>query len=1258
MGGPTTNPFADLLVNFNARKADYIRRLTTDEATFERDPVQNGTSKRRGFRRNPDPNQPIGQRPSCSLQDQDAAGLAASNNLALWTDTPCLRAGIGDLWDGEDVNVVVCRLIQFPDPTTFQNNLVIPAEPPDEQKTDLRFRDLLLLLRQLGVTNHGAFRGTIRSLLAMARDDHPDWPDGNLAPTFPVTLIEQVGETFQLDGDPDPADKTKHDDMVSLLAPLRIEGTTTPIGPVLARSVIDGLYAVIRSDLVIGLVQAAAANGRPGPYVVRYKPGEYEPPPNTYEKPPSTYEPPPSTYEKPPSTYEPPNSTYESPNPPPPPPRGQDMLFGSAWNALQVLGQLGRFQLDKVTVRQTALWVSRWLFGGGLGGPIDLNPFDRPGTQLIQAIFGDRWTPQGFVWPDYTRAGMYWWRGIIKHHLTEHIFPLEDTSDFHTTDLIRFLNLFKPDDPRIPSYVRPDILLGLQWFKYWFDEPAATKPDGSARDEMTFWSENHQIGFASSQVLAGKLLRTSEFPRSGTSPTTNQARTGQDHVREGLTRAERWLDHRLQFGFSEWNAPGYYNEDFPTLFNLVDFLDPSDPDAVDQDERDAQKRVKTKAAMAVDVLIFDLARFTCRGSFGVTAGRAYWEHKAYGWEQSVGNTIEILFATRGDYDGEENTAISFATSTYDVPEALLAIGLDRVLLDRDTPFIDRTRVSITFDEASDWQIGFDTEDDASFWWANEAYFDHLLETTKKVVDAHDNLRLTAPFKLLYPLTDGWLKQFVIDLISAALDSIQAAAGVALAIALPFPLNIAVIAFDGKNIIDGFINFFKDLWDALKTVGKAILKFLGFHEDDRPKIPDTAIQQVLEELLVTFNKGTVLTRANICCYCNGDAMLSSVQNHLPGLTAFQKHPWQATLGLEACVWTTARFMSPDFGSFVAGAARFIGELAQLKIQNAVGDLLAPSALKIFTDGNPFGHDGPNYWTGSLALPMIVQHENAAIIAYSIPDEQRNFSGAKTHAWFPKAMFDETSKQNASDGTWFFGRKDSVDSRTGERLGSGYVALFSAREADWTNETGNAWNDKEIMTNGASNIWVCLVGNEHDFGSFDSFKNETVASHLNISGVGSLNPLECSFDIPGAKSPAGTSPRLELFYSTKTGRFAGQDLELDGFPRYENRYIQQTTATPPAGSGVRPQVERFATSNAVGFGSRAYTIVHAPTGLRLEHDLDAPSRSHTSQLDAMIATMQKELRLQDGSLTTVRRSRLRGSGIPPISLPSGPNRRRFS
>jgi hypothetical protein len=316
------------------------------------------------------------------------------------------------------------------------------------------------------------------------------------------------------------------------------------------------------------------------------------------------------------------------------------------------------------------------------------------------------------------------------------------------------------------------------------------------------------------------------------------------------------------------------------------------------------------------------------------------------------------------------------------------------------------------------------------------------------------------------------------------------------------------------------------------------------------------------------------------------------------------------------------MKPDLGSVITGFERFLAHLPLLQVDKALVDLAAAPGVGFFGGDEPFGHNGPNYWTGSLALPMIVQHENAAIIAYNIPSLQRNFSGAATHAWFPKWAFDSTDKQDKDDGTWFFGEKVTIDPITGERTGSGYVALYSARKADWTNEDGNVWNDKEIQAYGGSNIWICMVGNEKTFESFDAFKKQVADSYLHVSGVGSPYQLQCSFDIPGASAPAGRSPRLELFYDDKKGRFAGDDLQLDEFPRFENRYMVQTKVGPWKSGSLGPQVERFGRPGPIDFGARSYVITHDGTQLTLAHDLDLPARSYTTQPDTRLQQAVRE------------------------------------
>lgn len=1189
------DPYADLLERFRARQKEYLRRITTDDETFKEEPVANGVATRRGFVKGKGP------RPQCTLTEQDAAAVAADDNhyFVVWTDSPCLRASVSDPWEIDDLRGAIARLSIYRDPQSFDAAIPVP-EPPHEDTVGLRFRQIKNLVSQLAAYDRRSFRNKIRALLGPALVEPTGLPT-RIVSAYDDALIEEVVE--KLDDDivePDPSDQAKLTELTDALAALTLQFENETLGAEAARDILVGLYRLLPSETVIKLVHAVVENGTITPEDLPFGMGAV-------------------------------GSSGGAQVP---------YVPLNVWAGIATLSQFGRYEIadgNPSTVRNTVLAVARWCWAPPWTLP-EVRAVDGHAKSLIQELFGHLWVPEGFAWPDFDRRGIYWWRSVIHHHCQAQCYELNETADFHSTDLLRLLYLFAADDVRIPDYVRIDAQLALIWFKYAWDEPPAKKPeDKTDKAEMTTWSENHQILFAQSQLLAGALFRNRTFPRTGESEP-GKARTGQIHVQEAIPRVERWLDHRLRFGFSEWNAPGYYNEDFTPLFNLVDFCPAAAQSAADAQEAEAFRRIKVKAAQVLDLLVFDCARFTCRGSFAVTSGRSYWEQKGYGWEQSIGNTIEILFGTRGDFMSSEPAAVALATSSYDVPEALLAIGIDRVVRDQSKPFKDRTRVSIDFDEASSYGIGFESEEDILFWWGNAAYFDHTLDATKRIVAAHDNLRLADPFSLLYAISDQWLKEFFADVASWLADAIQTAGGSATIAALPFPLSLVAVGLEGKNIFEGFVNLFKDAWDAVKTVVDAIGHWLGLG-DDKPEIPDTALQAILEKMLVAFNEGTVLSRADIVTYSNGDAMLSSVQNHLVGKMAFQKQPWMANLGLEACVWTQARFMKPDLGSYIDGAERFLGHFLRFHIHEAAIDVLAPPAMQAFGHGDLFGHDGPNYWTGSLALPMIVQHENAAIICYSIPDLQRDISGASTHAWFPRDFFDSTSKEDANGGTWFFGQKDhfGVDPASGAetRLGSGYVALFTAKEADWTNESGNVWNNKEIMTFGGSNIWVCMIGSQIQFGSFDTFRHEVLNSYLNVSGVGSLKSLECSFDIPRASAPAGRAPRLELFYDDRTGRFAGDDIDLQDFPRFENDYVTQFVAHARGGTGIHPQVETLTSENKIAFGSTGYTISHPGTGLSLEHDTKRPFRLHTTQQQQQ--TRSAPRRLQDGDLAPIRRRR---------------------
>ena len=99
-------------------------------------------------------------------------------------------------------------------------------------------------------------------------------------------------------------------------------------------------------------------------------------------------------------------------------------------------------------------------------------------------------------------------------------------------------------------------------------------PENDAyRTEMTFWSENHQVLFATAEYLAGQLWpRTifrvgNSFRREGAGKTRSTDLLGSQRMDRAKPRLLRWLNDRMRFGFSEWNSPGYYDEDLTALFN-------------------------------------------------------------------------------------------------------------------------------------------------------------------------------------------------------------------------------------------------------------------------------------------------------------------------------------------------------------------------------------------------------------------------------------------------------------------------------------------------------------------------------------------------------------------------------------------------------------------------------------------------------------------------------------------------------------------
>jgi hypothetical protein len=883
--------------------------------------------------------------------------------------------------------------------------------------------------------------------------------------------------------------------------------------------------------------------------------GWESPPVSGWEKPPT------SGWEKPPVTgwESPPRSGWEPPHVPP----DHRPAWDRAVLAIETIASLERLNRRSFAdgiravvqlVLGTFGWgpaVESWLDYAVAHQELPLRAaamLEFPGIYAVHLHGAD-----AFQFPPYTGLGVRWCANVLIPSTIGHILALKDTADFHVTDHLRFIYLFDAGrltkDPGVlPPEIRPFFEAAILRFKFSVEDAHSF-----AKEEMTFWSENHQVLFASCEYLAGQLWPDREFQHAD---GAGDKHDGAWHRDRAGTRLRRWLDKRMTLGFSEWNAPGYYNEDFPPLLNVADFC------------RDAG--IASMARTVIDLMVFDLARFTCQGNFGVTAGRAYLEHKRVAWDQSIGDGIELLFGARGDFlSPNETTAIALATSSYldDVPEVLIAIGRDRSSI-----FVDSSRVS-----GSQVPIDGESPEDILFWWGNGAYF------TTQTYDAtlkwarRWHLLETGPFKALLFTGDNLWERFGLALAGAGGSALLGYVGYL----LPFPVNIVFIAVAVPGIIRGILDtilsgvdlvleFFEDAWDT-------VIGWFGADtdDDDAPRISRPAVLEILKRLLIDFNSGSVLSTACLRTFRTADVMLSSAVNHRPGEISFQKQTCIAVIGQNASVWTTKPLGEADTA---AGVGRGLVNLVEttpaqwlttmaLPWANRPYDGLANVALPFLKDATlPGGHDGPNWWTGTASLPDVWQVDNVAVQLYKPSDNQRTLSKNITHAWFPKDAFDQIRWEPSGHSMWVMGRRDrrfppqnprnpadppASDDGQNRKIsdeppgkGSGYVALYSAKGFKWAN---GAFKDCELEAEDHDNIFITIVGDQAMFGSFDRFADAILGCGLSAS----VSDMTCSLHIPTGKGPVGSGKRFEVEWNT--ARLDGVAIQMLDWPRFENQYV---------------------------------------------------------------------------------------------------------
>jgi hypothetical protein len=216
-----------------------------------------------------------------------------------------------------------------------------------------------------------------------------------------------------------------------------------------------------------------------------------------------------------------------------------------------------------------------------------------------------------------------------------------DCSDFRLVNLIRILYEYEDQIPREYLSKIEDVLFN---FRYWWDEPR--------ENSMCYWSENHQILFASAEYLIGQKYPETVFPNSGL--------TGREHMEKARKRVLDWLEMRWKYGFTEFYSGVYYKEDIGALINLIDFS---------QDEK-----IVKKGQIIMDLLFYDVASQNLNSMFVSVSGRAY-EGNRKGGPVTLGGLTNY-------YWGYGNTISAgmmygmMSTKKYKLPPVLAGIGRD------------------------------------------------------------------------------------------------------------------------------------------------------------------------------------------------------------------------------------------------------------------------------------------------------------------------------------------------------------------------------------------------------------------------------------------------------------------------------------------------------------------------------------------------------------------------------------------------------
>ena len=276
----------------------------------------------------------------------------------------------------------------------------------------------------------------------------------------------------------------------------------------------------------------------------------------------------------------------------------------------------------------------------------------------------------------------------------------KDGADFVANGLIR---IYQSPSKLVTPELRQKIKTALLGMRYWVDEPAG-------KDLMSMWSENHQINYHAAQFLAGELLSGETF--------TNNGKPGRWHAAAGRRRVLKWIDVKAKTGFTEWDSNNCFINTSAALMNLAELA--KDP------------VVAKRAAMILDVMFFDIAVDSFRGSYGTPHGRTYPRAIVAGGATEDTTGLQRVAWGLGAMGKPDNVAVVYLASSKRYRVARTIEALAQVLPDEVT---NKERQSLRIADARRFGLNFDDPEDFFLLSGAGKYSTpEYLERSLKVID--------------------------------------------------------------------------------------------------------------------------------------------------------------------------------------------------------------------------------------------------------------------------------------------------------------------------------------------------------------------------------------------------------------------------------------------------------------------------------------------------------------------------------------------